>query len=67
MVHKKQNMVFLKLDICVVAASNTQVEIIDFFDLRKIFVTRERARDVGQVEEAFAILELIMDGQCLSR
>ena len=35
MVHSEQNMSFLKLDIYVVAASNTSVEIIDFFDLRK--------------------------------
>ena len=60
MVHNQQNMGFLKLDIYVVAASNIYVEIIDFFDLRKIFVTRGRARDVGQVEEAFAILKLII-------
>lgn len=55
-VYSEQNMGLLKLDLYVAAASNMQVEIIDFFDIRKIFVTRSRPRDVEQLKEAFAIL-----------
>ena len=43
-IHSEQNMHFLKLDMYVVAESNTSLEIIDFLDLQKIFITRGRER-----------------------
>ena len=46
----------LKLDIYVAPAWNIEVEIIDFFDHRKIFVTRSRPRDAEKLKEAFANL-----------
>ena len=47
MVHSEQN-TGLKIDIYVVAALNIYVKIIDFFDLRKIFVTRGQNLEINK-------------------